>query len=103
MKEIPDPITSPPDREELAARLGNVRSLMRERGLDYYVSFDPVNVYYLTNFANVVHERPFILVIPIEGAPTMVAPALELSHVRARTRCELEFVAYYEFPAPDGK
>ncbi len=103
MKEIPAPITSPPDREELAARLGNVRSLMRERGLDYYASFDPVNIYYLTNFANVVHERPFILVIPTEGKPTMVAPALELSHVRARTRCELEFVAYHEFPAPQGK
>jgi Xaa-Pro dipeptidase len=103
MKEIPDPITSPPDGEELAARLGNVRGLMRERDLDYYVSFDPVNIYYLTNFANVVHERPFILVIPAEGTPTMLAPALELGHVRTRTRCELEFVAYYEFPAPQGK
>ena len=103
MKKIPEPITSPPDREELAVRLGSVRSLMRERGLDYYVSFDPVNIYYLTNFANIVHERPFILVIPAEGTPTMVAPALELRHVRVRTRCDLECVAYYEFPAPPGK
>jgi Xaa-Pro dipeptidase len=103
MNEIPKPVASPPDGEELAVRLRSVRSLMRDQGLDYYASFDPVNIYYLTNFANVVHERPFILVIPTEGAPTMVAPALELSHVKARTRCDLEYVAYYEFPAPHGK
>jgi Xaa-Pro dipeptidase len=76
---------------------------MQEQELDAYVSFDPVNVYYLTNFANNVHERPFILVIPKEGAPTMLAPLLETSHVKARARCELEYVTYYEFPAPEGE
>jgi Xaa-Pro dipeptidase len=76
---------------------------MRERGLDYYVSFDPVNIYYLTNFANQVHERPFILVIAKEGTPTMVAPLLETSHVKARARCDLEYATYYEFPAPEGE
>jgi Xaa-Pro dipeptidase len=76
---------------------------MQEQGLDYYVSFDPVNVYYLTHFANNVHERPFILVIPKEGAAIMVAPLLETSHVKARARCELEYVTYYEFPSPPGQ
>jgi Xaa-Pro dipeptidase len=100
---IPNPITSPPSREELSNRLDKVRNLMAEQNLDYYVSFDPVNIYYLTNFANVVHERPFILIIPTDGLPQMVAPLLETTHVKTRARCELEFITYYEFPAPSGE
>ncbi|MEW6184737.1 MAG: aminopeptidase P family N-terminal domain-containing protein, partial [Thermodesulfobacteriota bacterium] len=82
MSEIPEPITAPPGTEELAGRLANVRALMEERGLDYYISFDPVNIYYLTNFANNVHERPFILVLPLKGTPTMLCPLLESNHVK---------------------
>jgi Xaa-Pro dipeptidase len=103
MPAMPKPITSPPDSEELFGRLERVRELMREKGLDYYVSFDPVNIYYLTNFANFVHERPFILIIPVDGTPKMVCPLLETIHVKTRARCDLEYVTYYEFPAPKGK
>jgi Xaa-Pro dipeptidase len=103
MKRLPKPVTAPPSSEELAMRLDKVRILMREQDLDYYVSFDPVNIYYLTHFANNVHERPFILVIPSQGTPTMVAPLLETGHVKTRARCELEYVTYYEFPAPEGQ
>ncbi len=103
MSQIPTPITTPPDAAELAGRLSRVRALMEREGLDYYISFDPVNVYYLTNFANNVHERPFILVIAKKGAPVMLCPLLETSHVKARARCELEYVTYYEFPAPAGQ
>jgi Xaa-Pro dipeptidase len=103
MSEIPNPITAPPDREELAGRLARVRLLMEEKNLDYYISFDPVNIYYLTNFANNVHERPFILILPRKGIPTMLCPLLESSHVKTRARCELEFVTYYEVPSPKGK
>jgi Xaa-Pro dipeptidase len=103
MTDIPKPITSPPDKEELAGRLEKVRALMAERNLDLYVSFDPVNIYYLTNFANSVHERPFILVISREGTPKMVCPLLETTHVKTRARCDLEYVTYYEFPAPPGE
>ena len=77
MSEIPEPITAPPDKEELAGRLAKVRALMEEREIDYYISFDPVNIYYLTNFANNVHERPFILILPRKGTPTMLCPLLE--------------------------
>ena len=100
---LPGPICEAPGKDELAARLARVQSRMRDEGLDAYVSFDPVNVYYLTNFANNVHERPFLLVIPPSGTPTIVAPLLETSHVRARARCDLEYATYYEFPAPDGE
>jgi Xaa-Pro dipeptidase len=100
---LPEPITEAPGKDELAARLARVQDRMRDEGLDAYVSFDPVNVYYLTNFANNVHERPFLLVIPPSGTPTIVAPLLESSHVRSRARCDLEYATYYEFPAPEGE
>jgi len=103
LEGVPEPITAPASREELAERLAKVRAGMQRVALDFYVSFNPVNIYYLTNFANYVHERPFLLVIPKDGAPTVVAPRLEVSHVRARARCDLEYATYYEYPAPSGE
>lgn len=103
MTAVPSPITTPPDKSELDGRLARVRALMEQKNLDYYVSFDPVNVYYLTNFANFVHERPFLLIIGRQGLPTMLTPYLELTHVKMRSRCDLDYVTYYEFPAPDGQ
>ena len=98
-----EPLTAKPGKEELNARLEKVRELMERQKLDYYVSFSPVNIYYLTNFANNVHERPFILIIPKKGLMKMVCPLLESTHVKSRARCDLEYVIYYEFPAPEGQ
>lgn len=98
-----DPVTAKPGKEELASRLGKVRELMEREKLDYYVSFAPVNIYYMTNFANNVHERPFILVIPKSGPMKMICPLLESTHVRSRALCDLDYILYYEFPAPDGQ
>jgi Xaa-Pro dipeptidase len=103
MSNKPKAITSPPNREELFNRLKKVRILMEQQDFDYYISFNPINIYYLTNFANYVHERPFILVISKEGPPKMIVPLLEKSHVETRALCELEFVSYYEFPSPEGE
>jgi len=97
------PITAAPDAAELAGRLEKVRSRMAAENLDYCVAYDPVNVYYLTNFYNYVHERPFILVIGKTGNPKFLVPKLEIPHVRSRAKCELELVEYFEYPAPAGK
>jgi len=96
-------ITSPPNKEELTNRLEKVRILMERQNLDYYISFDPVNIYYLTNFAFYVHERPFILIIPKEGLPKMLIPLLEKGHFEQRAISELDFIIYYEFPAREGE
>ena len=96
-------ITSPPSREELSNRLKKVRTLMKEQDLDYYISFNPANIYYLTNFAFYVHERPFILIIEKAGLPRMLIPRLEKGHFESRAICDLEFVIYYEFPARSGE
>ncbi len=52
MNVKPKGITAPLSQEELSNRLKKVRILMNKENLDYYVSFDPINIYYLTNFAN---------------------------------------------------
>ncbi|MFX1480515.1 MAG: aminopeptidase P family N-terminal domain-containing protein, partial [Promethearchaeota archaeon] len=96
-------IKTPPSREELSNRLKKVRFSMQEQNLDYYVAFDPVNIYYLTNFAFYVHERPFLLIIQKEGSPIMLIPQLEKGHFESRMQCEIEFVIYYEFPAREGE
>ncbi|MDX1733610.1 MAG: Xaa-Pro peptidase family protein, partial [Halioglobus sp.] len=72
-------------------------------GLDYYVCHDPANIFYLTNFANFVHERPFILVVPASGSLSFLMPKLEENHVRVRSVGPMEFVHYFEFPAPAGQ
>ena len=96
-------ITEPPTKKELSNRLEKVRNLMNQQDLDYYVAFDPVNIYYLTNFAFYVHERPFIFIIPKEGLPKMLIPLLEKGHFEQRAKIDYEIVSYYEFPARQGE
>jgi Xaa-Pro dipeptidase len=99
----PPPISTPPTPAEMAKRLARVRELMDARQLDVYVAASPDNVFYLTNFANFVHERPFILVIHRTGAPRFVVPRLEMPHVHTRAVGEVELIEYPEFPAPAGR
>lgn len=95
--------TAAPDTAEIATRIARLRAQMAERGLDAYVTSTPDNTYYLTNFANYVHERPFVLVIGRDGPLRFVAPRLEVPHIRHRSVGEMELIAYREFPAPKGE
>ena len=97
------PISGPPSDAEMARRLEKVRERMAQQGLDYYVSECPDNVFYLTNFANYVHERPFVLVIPMTGHLRFVVPKLEIPHVECRAVGSVELISYFEFPAPVGE
>src|ERR1035437_7618700 len=99
----PVPTSAPPSTGEMQARLVRVRSLMTARGLDCCVVASPDNVFYLTNFANFIHERPFILVLSAAGPPRFIVPRLEIPHVRARAVGDVELVEYPEFPAPAGR
>lgn len=76
---------------------------MAREGLDYCVTGHTDNVYYLTNFAYFPMERPFFLVIPIDGIPVLILPALEVSHAESRVRTRVNYRTYYEFPAPPGQ
>ncbi len=100
---LPAPLFTPPPLKEMQSRVARLRAAMAEKGLDYLVAFDPDNIFYLTNFANYVHERPFIVVVGLEGPLKFLAPKLEVPHVKTRMVGEIEMVAYFEFPAPKGE
>lgn len=93
---------APPSPQEMADRLHKVQGLLAETGLSAHVTADVDNILWLTNFANFVHERPFILVIPAQGALRFVVPRLELDHVEVRHVGALEVFSYAEYPAPPG-
>lgn len=95
---LPKPIFHPPPPDEIRGRIGRVRAMMEEQNLTYYVAFSPDKVPYLTNFANYVHERPFILVVPRSGSPQFLVPKLEIPHVRTRAVGDLDLVACFSFP-----
>lgn len=91
-----------PQPKEMAGRLQGLQAAMQRENLDTYVCFASANILWLTNFANFIHERPFILVIPQQGKPSFVVPQLELDHVNHRVIGDVEFASYSEFPAPNG-
>lgn len=100
---MPEPRFDAPDVMEMQSRIQKVREMMTEAGLTHYVCACPDNVFYLTNFANYIHERPFILVVSLDGPLHFLVPKLEIPHVRTRSVGDLELVEYFEFPAPVGE
>lgn len=92
-----------PNKIEIASRLEKVQQEMRRQGLDNYLCHDPDNIFYLTNFANFIHERPFIVIVPVSGAITFLMPKLEEPHVQIRSVGEINYLSYFEFPAPKGE
>jgi Xaa-Pro dipeptidase len=103
MTSIIEPISASPSKEELDFRINKIRSVMAGEELDFYVAAHTDNVYYLTNFAYIPFERPFFLIVPADGKPTLVLPLLEVSHAEQRILVEVEYHTYYEYPAPAGK
>ena len=100
---LPEPRFDAPDRHEMQRRLDRVRAVMAEEGLTHYVCACPDNVFYLTNFANYVHERPFILVVSLDGPLQFLVPKLEIPHVKTRSVGDIDLIEYFEFPAPKGE
>ena len=98
-----DPITAIPGKEEMQLRLEKVRSLIQQNELDCYVAAHTDNVYYLTNFAYIPFERPFFLIVPADGKPSLVVPLLEVDHAEQRILIDADYHTYYEYPAPSGK
>ncbi len=96
---------SQPTIEEIENRFNRLWENMDENSLDYYVCVSTDNIFYLTNFANYVHERPFILIISQNknDNPTFLVPKLEMLHVAMRKIGQIEIVSYAEFPAPSGE
>jgi Xaa-Pro dipeptidase len=92
-----------PNAAEMQARKDKVMAEMAVQGYDAVVIFDPDNVFWLTQFANFVHERPFILVMDKQGTLNFVVPKIESTHVNSRKVGEVNLIEYIEFPAAIGQ
>jgi Xaa-Pro dipeptidase len=92
-----------PNVAEMQARKDKVMAEMAVQGYDAVVIFDPDNVFWLTQFANFVHERPFILVMDKQGTLNFVVPKIESTHVNSRKVGEVNLIEYIEFPAAIGQ
>jgi Xaa-Pro dipeptidase len=86
----------------MTQRLARVRAAMEITNLDYFVCVCPDNIFWLTNFANFIHERPFILVISRTDKLKFVVPKLELPHASKRIVGDIDLIDYFEFPAQQG-
>ncbi len=80
MNSQPTPQTFPD--EELADRLGRVRSAMAEVGLDGLVVAAPENIYYLTGLDHWGFFACHVLVVPQQGDLILVARDMEKITVR---------------------
>lgn len=94
------PTFAPPTVEEITLRKSKLIEQMQQYDIDCLVIADPDNVFWLTNFANYVHERPFILLMDAHGHLSFVIPKLEVRHVNSRKVGEIELIEYEEFPCP---
>lgn len=92
-----------PTPQEMSGRIERLRDSMRAAGIDCTVCISTDNVFYLTNFANYAHERPFILIITDTGPLRFLMPKLERFHVEARAIGDIELTDYFEYPAPKGQ
>ncbi|MBI3840827.1 MAG: aminopeptidase P family protein [Thaumarchaeota archaeon] len=64
------------------SRLGRLRESMEEEKLDGVLMVPGPNLRYFTGVESLLLERPFMLLVPMDGSPSLVAPALEAGPYR---------------------
>jgi Xaa-Pro dipeptidase len=70
-------VTVPASRDTLTARLARAREVTRLAGLDALLITPSADLRYLLGLTKGSHERLTCLVLPAEGDPLLVVPALE--------------------------
>ncbi|MDP9995155.1 Xaa-Pro dipeptidase [Variovorax boronicumulans] len=100
MKRSFDPLQT----REFTRRHDALVTAIREAGLDYFVATTADNIFYLTGATFEPLERPFFLIVGMDGSRRMVVPALERDHLGKAWGIEADCVlAYRDFPAPEGQ
>ncbi|HEV2065465.1 MAG TPA: Xaa-Pro peptidase family protein [Thermomicrobiales bacterium] len=65
------------DQHRYLQRLDRVREQLRANGVDVLLLGPSADLYYLTGFDAHLSERLNLLVVPVEGSPSLVVPVLE--------------------------
>lgn len=72
-------------RDELRARLERFRSVLRERGIDLFMTSGPENIFYLSGQQTPGYYTFQCLAVPAEGEPFLVIRGLEAMNARANS------------------
>lgn len=83
-------------------RIQKIQKCMKDEGLDVFLVSTQDSIYYLSGASYVPIERPFIIIVRQEGAPSLLVPKLELEHMRSIDGLE-EITSYFEFPSIQGE
>ncbi len=63
-------------------RLCGLRAAMRQQNLDALVCLKPETTFYLSGFNPIIYSHPVVVVLPVEGDPTLLIHALREDHAR---------------------
>lgn len=87
------------DQHRYLQRLDRVREQLRANGVDVLLLGPSADLYYLTGFDAHLSERLNLLVVPVEGSPSLVVPVLEAPLIGdARSLVEVHTWVDYEDP-----
>lgn len=86
--------------EEHKGRIGRLRNELQKQDIEGIFVTDPTFVFWLTGFVHVPTERPFGLLIPVEGDPAVVLPRLETWHWEERVPWIEDITDYLDYPGP---
>jgi Xaa-Pro dipeptidase len=87
---------------EISNRIKQVQQGLSKLNLDFYISTDPNEIYYLTNFTFFIHERILMLIIPANGKLKCVTAKIEELNFKRNSIGDIEIITYKEFPATSG-
>lgn len=87
--------------EEFQARLARARALMNEHGLQCLLVSKPENICYLTGLDHQGYFAFHLLVVPLEGRPTLITRAMEWVTIRDQLT-EAEFFGHSDSTAPES-
>jgi Xaa-Pro aminopeptidase len=83
--------------EEIRRRQAAVLMVMKRKGGDAFVHFNPISIFYLTGFAFAPTERPVALIQTSDGGSVFFIPQLEIDHCRESAVVD-RIESYPEYP-----
>ncbi|GAB4516489.1 MAG: ectoine hydrolase DoeA [Amphiplicatus sp.] len=86
-------------KEEYAVRLERVRKAIAERGLDAMLVSSPENICYLTGLSYLGYFAYQLLLVPLEGEPSLITRAMEQAIIRDKVP-DVRHVKYSDGVAP---
>lgn len=88
---------------EYKQRLTNLQRSVAANGLEVFIITSFESIFYLTGAGFEPLERPFFLLIKLNGPPTLLVPKLDQEHMSKAVGIEPENIcSYREYPAPQG-